>query len=183
MKIILNFIGFIFLSGLIFSCADKFDVNSYHNIEERDSLLTDIITYVYIRPQYAEWDNRFDARFRKYYVSHLGNFKFEKYYRDDKGNHYYYIIRPARSAQGNIRGVGGKFTLDKEGHISSFEEVFNTPVASLAELQKRGSELFVKMIKNGNIDDYLKHPDYVEWPNDMTYYDTVRHEWRIKPGL
>jgi hypothetical protein len=73
--------------------------------------------------------------------------------------------------------------LNKEGRITSFEEVFNTPVASLDVLKKRGGELFSKMVRDGNVDEYLRHPDYVEWPNDMTYYDTVRNEWRIKPGV
>ena len=167
----------------LLSCTDKFNVNAYYETQARDSLLADIITYVYVKPQYAEWNSRFDARFRKYYVAQLGNFTFEKYYRDDRGIHYYFIIRPARSAQGKIRGVCGKFKLNNNGDINSFVEVFNTPVAPLADLQTRGGELFLKMIKDGNIDDYVKHPDYVEWPNDMTYYDTERYEWRIKPGL
>lgn len=167
----------------ILACKDKYDADSYFENQSKDSLLADIITYIYVRPQYAEWNTRFDARFRKYYVSQLGKFNFEKYYRDDQGIHYYYIIRPARSSQGNIRGVGGKFTLDENGKINSFKEIFNTPVASLSELQQRGKELFLKMIKDGNVDDYLKHPDYIEWPNDLTYYDTLRHEWLAKPGL
>jgi len=105
------------------------------------------------------------------------------YYQADNGLHYFYLVRPAKSAQGNIRGVGGKFRLNALGEISSFKEIFNTPVASLPELQRRGKELFLKMINDGDLSDYLKHPDYVEWPNEMTYYDTVRHEWLIKPGL
>ncbi|MBA4057721.1 MAG: hypothetical protein C0490_23605, partial [Marivirga sp.] len=71
----------------------------------------------------------------------------------------------------------------ENGKIVSFEEVFNTPVASLTDLQKRGKELFIRMIKRGNVDDYLLHPDYIEWPNEGTYYDTIRHEWLAKPGV
>ena len=97
--------------------------------------------------------------------------------------HYYYLIRPARSAQGNIRGVGGTFRMDAAGEIINFKEIFNTPVAALPDLQKRGDELFRKMVKYGNVDDYLRHPDYIEWPDAMTYYDTLQHEWLIKPGL
>lgn len=171
-------------SVLLLSCEDKFDVDTWFEAKEKDSVLTDIITYIYAWPQSAKWNTRFDPRFRQHYVSQLGNFKFENYYHDtNTGIHYYYIIRPARSAQGNIRGVGGKFWRDKRNKIISFREEFNTPVATLDELQQRGKELFKRMIRTGNIDDYLKHPDYIEWPNELTYYDTVRYEWRIKPGL
>jgi hypothetical protein len=170
-------------SVMVSSCGDKYDVSSYYNRSEQDSLLADIITYIYVRAPYAEWDTRFEPKFRKYYVSQLRDFKFDRYYRDEKGTHYYYIIRPARSAEGNIRGVGGKFSLNASGKIVSFEEMFNTPVASLVDLQNRGRELFARMIKSGNVDDYLSHPDYIEWPDEMTYYDTLKHEWLIKPGI
>lgn len=177
--------GVVFVLGvLLFSaCSDKYDVNDYHSEKERDSLLTDIITYVYVRPQYADWQTRFEPRFRKYYVSQLGKFRFEKYFIDDHGNHYYYLIRPARSAQGNIRGVGGTFRRDASGKIVNFKETFNTPVAALPDLQTRGEELFRKMVKYGNVNDYLRHPDYIEWPDAMTYYDTIQHEWLVKPGI
>lgn len=183
MKNFFSLIYILWFSFCIFSCGDKYDVDTYFEKGDKDSLLTDIITYVYVRPQYAEWNTRFDPKFRTYYVTQLGKFRFERYYRDDKGMHYYYLIRPARSAQGNIRGVGGTFKLNEDGKIIWFREVFNTPVAALPQLQERGQELFIRMVKTGNIDDYIKHPDYIEWPNDMTYYDTLRHEWLIKPGL
>ena len=165
------------------ACQDKYAVHHYHTEEEADSLLVDIITYVYVRPQYADWKTRFEPKFRKYYVSQLDKFRFEKYFVDEHGVHYYYLIRPARSAQGNIRGVGGTFRLDETGKIIEFKEVFNTPVAALPDLQKRGDELFRRMVRHGNVDDYLRHPDYIEWPDAMTYYDTLQHEWLVKPGL
>ena len=158
-------------------------MNSYYDAHQRDSLLVDIITFIYVRPPNASPFTRFDPAFRKYYVAQLSKFQFEKYFVDDRGNHYFYLIRPARSAEGNIRGVGGKFRKDGNGKITSFVELFNTPVAALPVLQQRGSELFSQLIRRGHIDDYLKHPDYVEWPDTITYYDTLQHEWLIKPGL
>lgn len=178
-----SFVCFAILSVLLSSCGDEFDVSTYYEPAKRDTLLTDIITYVYTRPQYVDWRSRFDSKYRKYYVSQIPKFTFDRYYRDNRGVHYYFIIRPARSAQGTIRGVGGRFTIDESFDIVTFEEVFNTPAAPLAEVQLRGRELFMSMVKSGNIDDYLKNPDYVEWPNDLTYYDTIRHEWLVRPGL
>ncbi|MBX2968791.1 MAG: hypothetical protein KF803_05435 [Cyclobacteriaceae bacterium] len=176
-------LSFFSLLIILVSCTEKDSVNYYYSSTERDSLLTDIITYIYVQPQQATWQSRFDQQFRKYYVSQLSKFNFEKYWVADDGWHYYYIIRPARSAQGTIRGVGGRLKLDENKSISEFEEIFNTPVGDLPELRTKGNELFKWMIKHGHINEYVNNPDFVEWPNEQTYYDTVRHEWLIRPGL
>ena len=175
----------VLLAAAITGCKNKsnYDVDAHHTAAERDSLLADIITYVYIRPQGAESLTRFDQKFRSYYVNNLKRFQFDKYFVGEDGTHYYFIIRPARSANGNIRGVGGTFKLDEQGKIKHFREVYNTPVASLDVLKARGGELFIKMVKRGHIDDYLKNPDYIEWPDKMTYYDTLQYEWLVKPGI
>jgi hypothetical protein len=174
---------FSFLLFLSVSCKEKYEVENYFSAAERDSLLTDIITYIYIKPQSADWKTRFEPKFRPYFINQLEKFQFEKYFISEKGVHYFFIIRPARSAQGSIRGVGGYFNLDNKGKIVSFKEIFNTPVAPIEELRIKGEELFKWMIMNGNVNDYLKNPDYVEWPNEWTYYDTIQHEWAIKPGI
>jgi hypothetical protein len=171
---------FIFLTVILFSCKHKYDVNKYYSSSDRDTLLTAIITYVYIHPQYATWETRFDQQYRKYYISQLPKFRFEKYFIDKNNTHYYYIIRPARSVQGNLRGVGGSFKLDANGKIISFKEIFNTPAGDLNELRTKGEELFNWMVKTGNVNDYVKNPDFIEWPNPQSYYDTIRHEWLIK---
>jgi hypothetical protein len=164
------------------SCKEKYDVTRFHSASKRDSLLADIITYVYVHPQGASWQTRFDKKYRRHYVAQLKKFSFEKYFINEEGAHFYYVIRPARSAQGTTRGVGGTFKMDGD-KIISFREVFNTPVATVPELQKRGEELFSRLVRSGNIDDYVKHPDYVEWPDNITYYDTIQYQWLVKPGL
>jgi hypothetical protein len=168
---------------LFASCKAKHDVNHQLSIAERDTLLTDIITYVYVRPPYSDWKTRFEPQFRSYYVKQLNKFQFERYFISENGVHYFYLIRPARAAQGSTRGVGGSFKMDEHGRIISFREIFNTPVATIPDLQKRGAELFNRMVKYGHVDEYLKHPDYIEWPDKITYYDTIQHEWLIKPGI
>lgn len=172
----------IFLLTVI-SCKEKHEISHYYSGPERDSLLADIITYIYVKPKQATWQTRFEPRYRQYYVSQLKNFNIEKYTITDEGVHYFYLIRPARSATGTIRGVGGHFRLDAEGMIYSFEEVFNTPVGDRNELRIKGDELFRWMIRHGHVNEYLKNPDYIEWPSPQTYYDTLQHEWLIKPGM
>jgi len=176
----------ILLIGLLgcvaFGCERKDDPLSYYAPAERDSLLTDIITYVYIRPPGTTAQSRFEPAFRSYYVNHLQDFQFKKYFVSEEDVHYFYLIRPARGPQGNIRGVGGSFRLH-EGKIVSFKEVFNTPIANQESLDKKGEELFNWMARHGHVKEYLKNPDYIQWPDKMTYYDTLQYEWLIKPGI
>ena len=164
------------------SGKDKYSADDYFSPSERDTLLADMITYIYAMPQYASTETRFGKEFRAYYVENLKQFRFEKYYQAPEGIHYFYLIRPARSAEGSLRGVGGKFRLDANKKITSFEEIFNTPASDLKTLQERGERLFNEMIRKGNVDDYLRNPDYIEWPGKTTYYDTTTHEWKLKPS-
>ncbi len=164
------------------SCSDRHDPKTHFSQPQADTLLADIITYVYVRPTGADWNTRFNPEFRPYYVKNIPNFKFDKLYRDKSGAYYFFMIRPARSASGTIRGVGGKFTLGEEGRITSFTEVFNTPVGDISEVRKKGYRLYEHMIAKGNVDEYLLNEEYLEWPNAWTYYDTLRHEWLVKPN-
>ncbi|QOI96922.1 MAG: hypothetical protein HRU69_05175 [Flammeovirgaceae bacterium] len=181
MKVIINSLTVFFIA--FFSCSDKQDPRNYFDDRQRDSLLADIITYIYVRPTGATWETRFNPEFRKFYVTSLPKFKLEKLYRDKSDIYYFFIIRPARSAEGVLRGVGGKFRIDDRGNITSFVEVYNTPVGPITELHKKGTELFNHMVKHGHVDEYLLNDEYLEWPNAWTYYDTIRHEWLVKPGI
>lgn len=171
------------VSIFFIQCSSKYEVSNYLNNVERDSLLTDIITYIYVRPKGVTWENRFDAANRKYYVNVLPKFKFEKLYKDKEGTYYFLLIRPARSAEGTMRAVGGKFKLDDHKDITRFEEIFNTPVGSITVLREKGEELFLYMVENGTVEKYMLNDEYLEWPNAWTYYDTIRHEWLSKPGI
>lgn len=170
------------IAGLA-SCKDKYSADKYYSKSEQDSVVADIITYIYDRPQYSNSQTKFEPRFRSYYVNSLKNIRVEKFFIAKNGIHYYYIIRPANNTPLGLRGMGGMFKRDETGKIESFKEVFVTPGASLPDLQKRGEELFREMIRSGNVNSFIKNPDYIEWPAKWNYYDTLQHEWLSKPGV
>jgi hypothetical protein len=156
----------------------KTDINSYYNPNDRDSLLADIITYIYKKPRYATHETRFNAEYRAYYVNQLPNFKPIFYTITEEGVHYYYLIRPAKSVNGSTRGVGGYFTKDSEGKITHFVELFNTPVFEEHILVTRGKTLFEEMMNTGEVKTYLGNTDFIEWPDDRLKYDKEKNEWR-----
>ena len=171
------------LTVTLVGCKDKYDIEKYYSKSERDSLVTDIITYIHNRPQYSNSQTRFESRFRKYYAGQVKDMRVEKFFITGDGTHYFYIIRPSNTTPFGFRGTGGMFKRDAAGKIKNFQEVFVTPGAAVADLKTRGEELFQEMVRSGNVDAYRKNPDYIEWPARWNYYDTLQYEWLSKPGI
>ncbi|CAN5205983.1 hypothetical protein BH23BAC1_BH23BAC1_07990 [soil metagenome] len=145
--------------------------------EERDTIMADIVTYIYIKPKTANWQTRHESRFRSYYVNKISLFEMDQYYYSGDSIHYFFMIRPARSPKGNKRGVGGKFKMNEEMKISEFEELFNTPVMAEDSIKLVGNTLFQEMIKSGNVDYYLQNSSLIEWPDERLKYNKAINDW------
>lgn len=173
-------IAIVILILLIARCSgkDKYDVARYHGVMEQDSVLASIITYIYSAPVYSSMKDRFKPEHRNFYSSLTPEFSIFKYTVTEDGTHYFYVIRPA-AKNGDKRGVGGYFKMNDHFQLSGFREVFVTPILPEEELKTRCAFLFDEMAK-GNIARYLKMPTYVQWPNEISFYDTSAYEWKLK---
>lgn len=169
---------FLILPGLSCSSGRKYDIASYFSKEQSDSLLVDVVTFIGRKPEGSDWQTKYDPVYRNYYIRLSAGFSFEYYYISPAGVHYFYMIRPARHKDGNRRGVGGMYRIGSDGTIVDFEEVFNTPVKSEAELREIGKILFSELVKTGNVERFSENRNYIEWPDDRLKYDKVKKEWR-----
>jgi hypothetical protein len=167
-------------SIMLFSCYEKYDPDNFHFSNEKQETLLKIVTFVAPVPNGATAQARLDSTHRKYYMSMMKDFSFERFYINSDGVRFFYVLRPARSTVATHRGVGGMYQVADDGRIVGFKEVFNTPVAPTEDLTKKGAELFAWMVKHGNVEPYQKNTDYIEWPNQFSTYDTARHEWVAK---
>ncbi len=176
MKKIIIFFALLFI---LVACQQKNNqVSQYFNDSERDTLLTNIITFIYIKAPYATNKTRFDAPYRKYYVENLPKFSFQNYYIDKDSTHYFFLIRPVGHSSQYRRGVLGKFRLKKDSLMpENFEEIVNTPHLSEEIVKERGAFLFQELIKNKQLDKYLGMKHYIEWPDSTLVYDKNIHEW------
>jgi hypothetical protein len=164
----------------IVSCSsgdNKYEISNYYDPAQRDSVLTEIITYLSTAPVYTTMDKRFEPQHRNFYASLLPKYSIYKYFIADDGTNYFYVIRPA-SKIGDLRAVGGHFKMNKHFKPVHFTEVFVTPVFPEAELKTRTVFLFDEMIK-GTIDPYLKMKTYAQWPNRASIYDSTTYEWKL----
>lgn len=163
--------------------SKKYQVSDYFTDNQRDSLLTDIITYVYINAPQATNKTKFQPQFRGFYAKSLSSFNLQNYYQSKDGWNYFFLIRPVGASPKFRRGVLGKFKL-KENSLTptDFEEIANTPHLEEEVVKKRGKYLFQELIKNGNLDKQIPMKQYIEWPDKHLAYDKKLNEWiTVKP--
>lgn len=168
------------LLGLLFiqSCKSKDDVSYYFSSTERDSLLTNIITYISEPALYSSKENKFQAQFRTEYAKRLPEYHFVHLTKDTNEVYYFLISRPVAGRIDLRRGVVGRFTLKKGSLMpDNFEEVVNTPHFSEELVKERGGFLFRELVKKGKLDEYLSMKHYVEWPDKYLKYDKINHSW------
>ena len=82
-----------------------------------------------------------------------------------------------------VRDRFQQFTQLARELLTDFREVFVTPLLTDDEVKKRGGFLFDEMVKTRNIDQYVSMKTYIQWPNELSTYDTAKYEWtwRVKP--
>jgi hypothetical protein len=159
-----------------------YEVAAHFPGSEKDTLLANMITFIYKRPNAAINRDRTDPEFRSYYVSRLGEFEFVHHHFSADSTHWFYLIRPARSVDGDKRGVGGRFRTNEALEMVEFEEIFNTPIMTEEALRRTGRILFEEMIATGNVDAYSQDRGMIEWPDDRLKYDKEKREWRYNEG-
>jgi hypothetical protein len=169
-------ISFLFLLGCQ---ADKYKTSKYYTNSERDSLLVNMITYVYTKAPGATDSTKWEPQFRTFYKNSLPSFFIENYFIAENGWHYYFMIRPVGGSS-KRRGVIGKFKLEK-GSLkpTEFEETVNTPHLDEEIVRERGSFLFKELVNNGNLDKYLSMKHYIEWPDSTLVYDKKTNNWVV----
>jgi hypothetical protein len=159
--------------------VSTYQISNFYNQTEADTLLVDLVSYIYRKPALATWQTKLNPEFRSYFTKNATNFNIVYYHISEDSTHYFYLLRPARDNEGNQkRGVGGMFKINEEKQIKDFEELFNTPIHSENKLKEIGLSLFEEMITNKSIDSYLNNKEYIEWPDGRLFYSKEKKEWR-----
>ena len=112
-----NILLILFITAIIISChSKKLQVNDYFSDNQKDSLLTNIVTYLYILAPNATNQTKFEPQFKNFYTKNTSKFDFQNYYQAEDGWNYFLIIRPVAGGSLFKRGVLGKFKL-KENRL------------------------------------------------------------------
>lgn len=181
-----RFLVFLALTAWILSsCSFQKDYNpdAHLTVEQQDSLMERIIRYVGRTPDGVSPGDRFSPTHDKHYADQRSIHRLDALYKDDD-TYYFLVSRIAPSLAEKRVAIGGKLNMDKDMRITYYEEIFRTWKMEPDSLVKRSIFLFDKMVNAENLEPYYSsrsgNTDYIEFPDDRTYFDTEQRIWRTK---
>ncbi len=169
--------------GLLACCfvacnANKHAPETYFSQSELDTLMVDVVTYIYKRPRGVSREDRFNPDHRSKYALVINEFEFiNLHFNKADSTYMFYLKRPVKSPDGKVRGVGGKFKVNESLRITYFKEIFNTPMITEEEVRTKGKYLWDDLMYFNNVDRYYLNKDFVEFPDEGCKYDTINYEW------
>ncbi len=174
------------LMMIISSCSTKnnYQVNEHLTPQQQDEMMWKIIRYIGRPPEEGlSFEERFYAPYDSAYIEQAKLHKFDAYYK--KGStHYFLVSRRAPSLVDKRVATGGKFVLDDSNKLTEYEETFRTWKMVPDTLTKRSLFLFDKLVKGEDLLPYetrnSKGTEYIEFPDEHTYFDKVLKQWKTK---
>jgi hypothetical protein len=176
----------VLLSVLIIqSCDSKKDYHpdSHLTIKEKDKVLQAIIRYMGKAPENTDVKERFEAKHNEYYLDIASRHRFDQYYIDSEGTHFFLISRPAPSLLEKRVAIGGSLKLNDNDELVEYEEIFRTWKMKDEDLKVKGELLFQLMVNKKDLSSYYRvnsTEEYIEFPDEHTYYDKMDRSWKVK---
>jgi hypothetical protein len=177
---------FLILTFLALHGCDKtqnFSPDSQLTPQEKDRLMTQVIRYVAKAPENVSDSAKFGPAFNDYYLKKMSEARLEQYYRGDDET-FFLISQPASSLIEKRHATGGKLKLNNLGEMVEYAEIFRTWKMTPDTLQARSYFLFHKMVTGEPLSPYYTKNsfpvEYIEFPDDRTYYDVSSRKWRTK---
>ena len=173
---------------ILFACACEsspdYRPESYLDPKKKDKVLDKIIRYAGKLPEKVTDSLKFNNKYDSYYEELASKHRFTHYYISDNGEHFFMLKRPAPSLQEKYVATGGRMRFNEADSLIAYEELFRTWKLVPDTLARRSALLFDKMVKGESLDPYLTKNsggiEYIEFPDDRTYYDKISRTWKLK---
>lgn len=174
---------FLIISVFTASCGSRGAYSPEQlSASERDALKESTVRYFAKKPEAASEQTKFEAQFDAYYKSKAKEAELMFYY-PVKDAYYMMVSQIAPSMTMKRHATAIRFELNDRGEVTEYEEVFRTWKMEPKVLQERGLFLFEKMVKGESLEPYYSKNsgdvEYIEFPDDMNYYDKVSRQWRF----
>jgi hypothetical protein len=173
------------LSFIVFftGCGNSYKPNSHLTIQKQDEVMWKIIRYLAKPPEGLTKPERFYKGYDEYYEKQKSRHRLDAYFIDGD-QHYFLVSRIAPSITEKRVATGGKLKMDAKGKVIEYEEVFRTWKMKDEDLKIKAGKLFDLMVKGEPLEKYrtkYTFPDeYIEFPDDVNYYDKEAREWKLK---
>jgi hypothetical protein len=175
----------VFLLAVFCSCSKvrEYDPAKQLTPQEKDQLMMKISRYIAKAPENINVTQRFLPQYDDHYRKKMSEARLEQFYKEGE-DIFFLISQPAPSLKIKRHATGGKLQLDEKGDLKSYEEVFRTWKMTPDTLQVRSYFLFNKMVTGESLSPYYTENsngiDFIEFPDDRTYFDKGSGSWRIK---
>jgi hypothetical protein len=175
---------FVALVILLSACAgkDNYNPDDHFSAEEKNRLVDQVVRYAAKPPKGVTAAERMEDRFNDYYQEEARKMRLEMVARKD--DYYFFLISQAAPSISEKRNAtGGRLKLDDKNVIAEYEEVFRTWKLNPDTLKRRAEFLFRKMVNGESLANYYSNvtgDQYVEFPDDRTYFDAASREWRLR---
>jgi hypothetical protein len=178
----MRFITFVLAVSMMACSSQRNDqIDYYFKPGDAKNILAQVVRYNYYN-EGIPVDKRFEAEYDAKYEKVIPSFEFYKYKIDSSGKNYFILYRLHHDNK--YRATGGYLKLDSNTRINTYHEIFVTPLMAREELTGKTDFLFGQLVKQGTIEEkYLKMKSYIEWPDDNTHYDSIKHDWILRNPL
>lgn len=168
----------------LISCAKGYKPSEYLSAKQQDEMMWKIIRYLAKPPEGLTKPERFYKGYDPYYQEQQARYRLDSYYIGEKDAHYFLVSRVAPSIQEKRVATGGIVKFDENGKLIEYEEVFRTWKMKDADLKVKAKKLFDLMVKGESLEKYQTKfttpAEYIEFPDDVNYFDKVEREWKQK---
>ncbi len=168
------------------SCSQNHDYRpeSHLSASKQDLMMNRIIRYISRTPDGVSHEDRMNREHDDHYNEQVKLHRLDALYEDDENKYFFLVSRIAPSLTEKRVAIGGKVTVDKNMRVDFYQEVFRTWKMEPDTLARRGTFLFDLMVRGEDLTMYYAsksgNADYIEFPDDRTYYDTRQRIWRTK---
>jgi hypothetical protein len=168
------------------SCSREKDYNptAHLTVPQQDDIMWHIIRYMGKPPDGIGPEERFDKGYDEHYQEQKSIHRLDAYYIDGR-THYFLVSRVAPSLTEKRVAISGALQSDEQGMLTGYVEVFRTWKMQPDTLVKRSTLLFDLMVRGKDLEPYYSsrtgNTDYIEFPDDRTYFDNVARMWKTKP--
>lgn len=166
--------------NLLQACeTQKYKAEKYLTQSQYDTLLVKLAPFVNKKPKSATFSERFTPKYTSYYEACVKGQESSMpfFYSTDSIHYFYYVNKDLTSLYEHYKGFGGTFKKHKDGQIAGLNLVFTTPRLTKEEITEKGKELFIEMVKTGDVATYKGNRQYVHLPNADFEYNKAENRW------
>jgi len=186
-------IALIFLSLCIFtiSCeniskTENYSADHHLTVNEQQQLLWDLVRFYGRLPAKATHETKFSTEFDEDYKITADLHHIDFYFIHPETNAEFLLLsRPARSLYERRVAIGIEINRNENG-LAYYHEHFRTWRMAPDELLEKSNILFSRLVQGKSLEEfYPQHSgteEFIEFPNQDTYFDTESRTWRAVSG-